>query len=510
MSRDPFESGAGLDKQTAARAGAGRGGTLVGDFIGRLRRDVLHYAPAAFVPAGVSVAGVAVFTRIFGPEAYGRYSLVIAATTIATALLSGWIQQSLLRYLPRYREEGQLPLFMARFSVLVMTIALATLGILLLLYPLLRNVLGEYTRFYFPGAVLILTGILFQTLSTAFQADLQSGRYAKYKISYAVGRLAVALGFVFLISRDIIGLIFGMVVSHLVLIGFLKWELGIFRALKRAGGSFDFDFFKKFVAYGFPMIGWLMGGQILAISDRFVIGAFAGAPEVGIYAANYSLVSMGIGLLTSPLIMAAHPLVINAWEKADRSAIPGMIAALSRFYIIAVIPVVFFVGAFSRELAGVLLGTEYREGYVIIPFVLAGHMIWGLSMYGQKGFELLEKTRVMLVLVALCAACNILLNLVFVPMYGYFAAAVTTFVSYSLYPFMVYRMSRSLLPWRLPWRTIGRVLVSSVLMTAVLLAVRKYWFAPLHPVITIVLGGIGGFAVYAALLFLLREFKEGK
>lgn len=509
MSQDSFEDSRRGDRKPGSIPDPAAG-LLIEGFLGKLKRDVLHYAPAAFIPAGLSVGSVAIFTRLFGPEAYGRYSLVVAASSIATTFLAGWIQQSVLRYLPRYRAEAELSQFMERFSVVVLTMCMVTLGILFLLYPLLKPVLGEYRRFYFPGVALVLTGILFQTLSTAFQADLKSGRYAKYRIAFAVGRLSLALAFVFLVSKDIIGLILGMVVSHVILIGFMKWELGMWSALKAVHRSLDLAFLKKFASYGFPMIGWMMGGEILALSDRFVIGAFAGASEVGIYAANYSLISMGIGLLTGPMLMAAHPLVINAWENGNRSSVPGLIAMFSRFYLIVIIPVVFFVGAFSRDFVTLLLGTEYREGFKIIPFVLAGHMVWGLSLYGQKGFELLEKTKSMLAMVAVCAVCNVILNLILVPKYGYFAAAVTTFASYSLYPFLVHRASKSFLPWRLPWITICRALASAAFMTVVIVIVRRYWFRGFEPVITIALCGILGLIVYVALLHIMREINAGE
>jgi O-antigen/teichoic acid export membrane protein len=483
---------------------------LITGFIGKLKKDILHYAPAAFIPAGLSVASVSIFTRIFEPEAYGQYSLVVATASITTILLAGWIQQSVLRYLPRFKTSGELQQFMEKFAAILASVSMTALAILLLVYPLLKSVLAEYGRFYFPGVALVLSGFIFQVLTSVFQADLKSGPYAKYKIALAVGRLALALAFVFIVSRDVIGLIFAMAVSYLVLIGFMKWELGMWSALKAVHRALDLGFLKKFASYGFPMIGWMMGGQILAISDRFVIGAFRGASEVGIYSANYSIVSMGIGLLTSPLIMAAHPLLINTWEKGDRPSVPSMISTFSRYYLLAIVPIVFFVGVLSKDFAEVLLGEEYREGFAIIPFVLAGYMMWGLSMYGQKGFELLEKTKSMLMLVAVCAACNIILNVIFVPKFGYYAAAVTSFVSYSVYPIMVHRTSRSILPWRLPWITICRVLVSSIVATTILFIIRHYVISTFHPAIAIALSGILGLTVYVALLLLMREFKEGK
>ena len=336
MTHDPFDADKSTDGESSAASALTPSSKLFHGFIDKLKKDILHYAPAAFVPAGVSVASVAIFTRLFGLEAYGQYSLVLATTSITTILLAGWIQQSVLRYLPRFKASGELSQFMERFAAVLATVSMTALAIFLLLYPFMKSVLGDYGRFYFPGVVLVLSGVIFQVFTSVFQADLKSGCYAKYKIAFAVGRLALALAFIFLVTRDVIGLIFAMAVSYLVLIGFMKWELGMWSAFKAAHRALDLAFLKKFASYGFPMIGWMMGGQILAISDRFVIGAFRGASEVGIYSANYSIVSMGIGLLTSPLIMAAHPLLINAWEKGERSSVPTMISTFSRYYLLMI------------------------------------------------------------------------------------------------------------------------------------------------------------------------------
>ena len=52
------------------------------------------------------------------------------------------------------------------------------------------------------------------------------------------------------------------------------------------------------------------------------------------------------------------------------------------------------VTVFSPEIARLLLGSEFCGGYTIMPIVLAGASAWGLSMFGHKGLELQEKTRV--------------------------------------------------------------------------------------------------------------------
>ena len=164
---------------------------------------------------------------------------------------------------------------------------------------------------------------------------------------------------------------------------------------------------------------------------------------------------------------------------------------------------------FSLEIATLLLGMPFRDGHTIMPIILAGASVWGLSMLVHKGLELQEKTGVMLGLVMVSATINIVLNLLFVPEYGYQAAAVTTFVSYLAYPVLVYVITnRSGLGWRIPWRTIIRTVAAS-LITGGVLWLAKIALAVETPIVLVLMaGGVAGIALYVWLLVLFREIRR--
>ena len=81
------------------------GDDVLSGLTGRLGSDTLRYIPAVIVPAVVSILFISIFTRVFDPGPYGEYALVFVIVAILTSAISGWLQQSVLRYLPRYREN---------------------------------------------------------------------------------------------------------------------------------------------------------------------------------------------------------------------------------------------------------------------------------------------------------------------------------------------------------------------------------------------------------------------
>jgi O-antigen/teichoic acid export membrane protein len=476
--------------------------------VSRLGSDTLRYIPAVLLPALLSFLSVSIFTRIFDPAPYGEYALVNSTVSIATGLLAGWIQQSVLRYLPRYRAEGRTGEFVGKLGSILWVMAFSVLALALILYRPAVSVLGGYGRYYLPAVVWMIAGVVFFVQNHAFRANLRSAVFSRYQVGYAVGRLVFALGFVFFVSRDVIGLVIGGAVAYLVLIGPMVFELRLFRSVKGSGFSVDTALLRKFLAYGLPVIGWVLGVKVLDLSDRFIIELFRPSSEVGIYAANYTLVSMGISFVAAPLLSAALPLIVSAWEDGHREKIQRIISTFSRYYLIAAVPVSVFAIVFARELVIILLGRDFREGHTIIPYIVAGSLLWNFAMYGHKGIKLLEKTRLMFLMVAACCAVNIGLNILVVPTYGYQGAAVTTLASFALYPVMVYFVTRRYLEWAIPWRSAGRILLAGLIAAAAWWGCKTLLAGRVHVVFAMVIGLPAGLAVYVLALAAVRELAD--
>jgi O-antigen/teichoic acid export membrane protein len=229
---------------------------------------------------------------------------------------------------------------------------------------------------------------------------------------------------------------------------------------------------------------------------------------VGIYAANFNLVSMGILFVSTPLLSAALPLIVNAWEQGHEARIQRVISNFSRYYLLSAIPVVAFALVFSREIAAVFLGEGFREGYRIMPFVLVGSLLWNFAMYGHKGIKLLEKTRIMLLLVSVCCVINIVLNFIFVPKYGYFAAAVTTMASHAVYPVLVYFVTKRYLAWVIPWRSVFNIVLAGAVASACWWGVGRVLSDRFHLLLILLIALGAGLVVYMGALAVTGELRD--
>lgn len=477
-------------------------------FRGMLGRDMLRYLPSVAVPAVVGVLFVTIFTRVFDPDAFGRYSVVFVSATLLTHLFGIWMKHAVVRYLPRYAERD-IDSFTAMLAALLSVLLGGLLVLFALAYVPLRGVLGEYHAFYVPGVAMVLARIGFLVLKSVFQAKLQSKAYSRAEVLFSLSRLGLALVFVFYVARSPVSLIAGPALAYaLLFVAMIPWQR-IPSAIRRRPGEFRLALAPTFLRYGVPMIGWAMGWKVLETADRYIIEYFHGPGEVGLYSANYSVASMAIWIVASPVLLAAHPLIMNSWERGGRSRIQELITNFSRYYLLGAVPVAVFAGVFARDVSGFLLGEEFHEGYIMIPVVVTGLLTWNFGFYGHKALKVHDRTGVMFALVSACALTNIAVNFVLVPPFGYMGAAVAVLLSSTLYPVLVYIVTSRFLPWRIPWRAAGRIVLSAG-VAGVAAWLLGSVLAATHELVRIGAGALVGGVIYLGMLAATRELSEGE
>lgn len=447
-----------------------------------LLQQILAYVPGSILPAFIALASAAIFTRIFSTDEYGRYSLVLSVTTLATALASQWLQQAINRYLPgasniATRQEVK------QVAAMGVILVAGLLGGVTLIVLSFRNLLpAEWREFVLPGALLMVTTSAFNPLGVVLQAEMQARQFSYYTLANAVARLILSLLIVFTFTRAPSGMVWGAVLGTAMLLPLLWYSAGLPQPnllLRKESWSNYWRGIKQFAAYGFPMIGWFLTATLLNVGDRYIIQWFRGSAEVGIYSANYNFIQGAVGLIAAPILLAAHPFLMKAWGEGDRDNAGKWLGIIAEWFAVAGIMMVGATWLFSSDLATWFLGAEFRSGHVIMPAVIAGVVAWQLGMYAHKPLEFSERTGLMFALSLAAAGLNLILNIIFVPRYGYVAAAYTTLVSYLVYAIITSIAGQRILRWRIKAKqivVITLLTVGSVLgLNQMRLLVQQDW-----------------------------------
>ena len=188
--------------------------------------------------------------------------------------------------------------------------------------------------------------------------------------------------------------------------------------------SFSWRLWKSRIVYSLPL---LIGGLAGTINDaldkmilRRIVGEENGLEVVGEYGASYKIAVL-MSLFIQMFRYAVEPFF---FEKADKNDAKETYATIMKYFVI--ISLVIYLGI-NLYLSGiqVLIGKEFRveQGLKIVPIVSLGYLLYGIFINLSVWYKINDLTRYGALLTLGGALITIVINILFIPMYGYLASA---------------------------------------------------------------------------------------
>lgn len=431
-------------------------------------RDIAVYAPSQFLPALTAFITTPILTRVFPPDEYGYWSLAQSISDFLVALAVSGYGSAVLRYYPIYETKSALNVFFATItgsiSITIGLISVAIVLILLLFGNLIPAGIAPYVYFI----IFIFIAQSFHSIFlTVIRTQGRSKVYTTFQLTTKYADLGLGLILVLVFGLRVNGLLWGTLITLSLLVPILIHE-----GTSHAG--INFKFFKLTDAIDIWHYAWpLTLGNVamwgLKVSDLFIISLFRPEQEVGIYSVSYNISSKSIELLVALFLLSVSPLVYSTWEKEGQEATERTVTMITRIYLLLCLPAAVGLTVLGLPFVSLLASPEYFEGAKVIGFVVFSSFIWGMSNIAMLGVAIKKKAGRLGTNQIIAAAVHIGLQILFVPRFGYIAAAVSTLIGYTTLFVLQALASRPHLTWRFPFRTLKNVLISSAVMTLAIL-----------------------------------------
>lgn len=459
--------------------------------------DLSFYSIGNVVPALLALVGLMLFSRVFAPDSFGRYSLALAVAGISSTLLYGWLDYSVLRYAPQFDEN----LVIRNTATMYIGISAVFGTVAVAGYWLFGDHLGEYAVFYWAALALALARGAVKPLLAFFRATLSSRSVTLFQVIDAVVALVVSIGLAIFLFEHIVGWVWGTAIGLIVTAGL------IYATSDKVRGTplFQRDLVGRMFHYGIPMIGFIVGDTMLMQADRVLLEFLVGSAAVGIYSANYMIVDRGLRLAYTPIIQSIVPIIIDSWEEDNEPEIRDMLTDFTRYFILLGIPALVLVAVLSKTVSTLVVGEGYEGGFVVIPVVSVGLFLWSLANVGQVVFQLVEKTSVLSVGILGAIAVNLGLNVPLIASFGYLGAAVATTVSYAVYWIFVAVASSRYMPWEIPLSCFRNALIAGLLMAVPSVAL---YVLDLYSLLSSIVAAAIGVPIYLGTIYLLGEIER--
>ena len=247
--------------------------------------------------------------------------------------------------------------------------------------------------------------------------------------------------------------------------------------------SFSFGFWKTVMRYSYPLIIVGLGGMINEMLSRLVYTRVLDLPreeeirQLGIFGANYK-VAVLITIFIQVFKMGAEPFFFNQSkeENAQRTY-----ARVMKFFVItcAFMWLVIVVNLpLIKQLAYGSNAAAYGEGIAIVPVLGMGSVFLGMYYNLSVWYKLTNKTLTGAWITLAGAVITILLNIWWIPLFGYMGSAWATFVCYAFMMIASYQLGQK--HYRIPYAT--KKLLAYLVIVVLLFLIHRlfvYFFVQL-------------------------------
>jgi O-antigen/teichoic acid export membrane protein len=211
-------------------------------------------------------------------------------------------------------------------------------------------------------------------------------------------------------------------------------------------GKASLDLWKRMFKYAWPLILLGFAGVINETFDRLALRKLLPAEnveyEIGVYGAFYKL-SMLMTIFIQAFRYAAEPLFFS---QANRKDAKESYIKIMDWFIYACGGIFLTVSLFKVEIADLFIRKpEYHnhpDALTIVPILLLANLFLGVFFNLSIWYKLNNKNLIGAVISVLGAILTIILLLIYVPVYGFLAAAITTLLAYLLMTVLSYLLGQ--------------------------------------------------------------------
>lgn len=387
----------------------------------------LWYTVCNVINKAIALLATPIFTRIMTEEEYGTFAifqswyLILIIFTSLNVFLSGY-QKGLILY------KNDVSRFTSAQLGLTTTITIFFFTIYLLDIPFWTRAFDLNPFLMFAMFVELLFMPALELWSSQQRFDY---KYKKYVvITMAMSLLSVLGGAIAVLNSNhkVEARVFSDVAAKTIFSGIF------FIFIFFVGKCFyDKKYWKYSLLFNLPLIPHYLSNYVLGQADRVMIGRMVGNTQAAYYSVAYTISTVMV-LIISAINNSLTPYIYKSIASCNKKDVKKT----TKMLIIFVAGLCVVTMTFAPEVIQVFAGKKYMDAIYVIPPVAASvFFIFLYSLFSTVEYYY-QKTGVIAVATCICAVTNLILNYVFIKIYGYYAAGYTTVVCYIGLAFLHY------------------------------------------------------------------------
>jgi O-antigen/teichoic acid export membrane protein len=420
--------------------------------IKKLFGEIAIYGLSSIVGRLLNYLLVPLYTFVFiNPADYGVVSELYAWVAFFIVILTFGMETAFFKFIQN--EEDKKNVFSTAFSALLSLNVVFFILVLLLNKDIASLLLfgghGEYIIML--GAIVSIDAISALPLAK-LRAEERAKRFSIIQLS-SIG-VNIILNLIFLLvlfdgnnpEQGVFYIFLANLIASLVKPLFLFKSFGLLNGI-------DWGLLKRMFLFSFPLAIAGFAGIINETLDRILLKQILYNPnvsssldyaeaQVGIYSASYKL-AMLVTILLQAYRYAAEPFFFSQMKNLDRNKVYSQIMNV----FIAFVCGVFLLVTLNLDIFKHFIQNEsYWVGLQVVPILLMANIFLGIYYNQSIWYKLSGKTKFGAYIALAGAGLTIIINVIYIPQYGYMASAYATLIVYFIQMLISYILGQKHYP----------------------------------------------------------------
>lgn len=405
------------------------GGKNVNNYIGKVLSSYkkanvavkasIWFTICSIIQKGISVITMPIFTRLMSTEQYGQYNVFLTWYNILILLITLNVHSEIFNK-GLIDHTGEKDAFTASQAGLLIALTGFWIALYLPFHKFFNQLLGLTT-------VLVLF-MIFEILGTAL-VGLWSAR-KRFEYDYPkIVKLTISMS----VLNPIVGIIAVLITDHKAeakvianAIIPIVVSIGILVIFSRKGKLFgNRHWWKNVVIACLPLVPHYLSLVLLNQSDKLMINHFSGPADAAIYSVAHSA-GLLMTIINNSINGSFVPWAYDKLRNRNGEGIKKISNSLLAIVVIVNVVLIWL----APEAIKLLAAPQYSEAvWCLVPIAMSVYFYFAYTLFVDV--EIYYGANHYIAIASVCAAImNIVLNYIFIPIYGYIAAGYTTLFSY--------------------------------------------------------------------------------
>lgn len=377
---------------------------------------------STFILQGMAFLTMPIFAKMLGKDQFGEYSTCFSWVTILSCLMGLCVYSSISTGHLEFEKDYY------GFRSSIFSFGLVTSLILLFIGFLCRGGISDFIGYPVWIIAIIFVGAFgqfvmdFVNTANIYEKKAEQNLFVSFFLSVATIVLSIYLikkaDAKFLYAARLKGMVFPYIIMAIIC-GTL--------ILLRGKTLVNKEYYKYGLMLGVPIVFHSLAGNVLSLSDRVMMKKMdIPTGDIGVYSLFYTL--------SSVLLIVLHALN-NAWcpfyyDDLKRNNIETIKKKVRNYIELFTVLAMGFM-LLSREVGYFVGGEEFVDGVDLLP--LLTFVVFFTFMYQfPVNYEFYNKKTYLITIATVSSGIiNIILNIILIPLFGYWGAAVATALSYA-------------------------------------------------------------------------------